>query len=113
MGFIFKNKLWTEVWKPGCLGQIREHKSTQQAVDEEAPWDFPGPVAKTRVPKAGGWVQSPVRELDPARAQSRPTLQPHGPQPARLLCPWDSPGKRTGAGCHFLLQEIRPGRTNK
>ena len=22
----------------------------------------------------------------------------------RLLCPWDSPGKKTGAGCHFLLQ---------
>ena len=22
----------------------------------------------------------------------------------RLLCPWDSPGKNTGAGCHFLLQ---------
>ena len=26
--------------------------------------------------------------------------------PARLLCPWDSPGKNTGVGCHFLLQEI-------
>ena len=24
----------------------------------------------------------------------------------RLLCPWDSPGKSTVAGCHFLLQEI-------
>ena len=24
----------------------------------------------------------------------------------RLLCPWDSPGKNTGAGCHFLLQGI-------
>ena len=22
----------------------------------------------------------------------------------RLLCPWDSPGKNTGVGCHFLLQ---------
>ena len=27
-----------------------------------------------------------------------------GLQPARLLCPWDSPGKNTGAGCHCLLQ---------
>ena len=26
----------------------------------------------------------------------------------RLLCPWDSPGKNTGAGCHFLLQESGP-----
>ena len=24
----------------------------------------------------------------------------------RLLCPWDSPGKNTGVGCHALLQEI-------
>ena len=30
-------------------------------------------------------------------------LQPHGLEPARLLCPWDSPGKKTGVGCHFLL----------
>ena len=26
----------------------------------------------------------------------------------RLLCPWDSPGKNTGVGCHALLQEIVP-----
>ena len=26
--------------------------------------------------------------------------------PARLICPWDSPGKNTGVGCHALLQEI-------
>ena len=34
------------------------------------------------------------------------SLQPHGMQPARLLCPWDSPGKNPGAGCHFLLQGV-------
>ena len=33
-------------------------------------------------------------------------LQPHGLQPARLLCPQDFPGKNTGMGCHFLLQGI-------
>ena len=26
--------------------------------------------------------------------------------PARLLCPWNSPGKNTGVGCHALLQGI-------
>ena len=26
--------------------------------------------------------------------------------PARLLCPWDSPGKNTGVDCHSLLQGI-------
>ena len=30
------------------------------------------------------------------------------PWTTRLLHPWDSPGKNTGVGCHFLLQEIFP-----
>ena len=29
---------------------------------------------------------------------------PHRQKPTRLPCPWDSPGKKTGVGCHFLLQ---------
>ena len=33
-------------------------------------------------------------------------LQRYGLQPARLLHPWDFPGKNTGVGCHFLLQGI-------
>ena len=36
------------------------------------------------------------------------SLLPHGLQPARLLCPWDSPGKNTGVGFHALLQGIFP-----
>ena len=31
-------------------------------------------------------------------------VQPQRRQPTRHLCPWDSPGKNTGVGCHFLLQ---------
>ena len=31
-------------------------------------------------------------------------MRPHGLQPTRLPRPWDSPGKNTGVGCHFLLQ---------
>ena len=31
-------------------------------------------------------------------------MQPHRRQPTRLPRPWDSPGKNTGVGCHFLLQ---------
>ena len=29
-----------------------------------------------------------------------------GLYPARLRCPWDSPGKKTGVGCHAFLQGI-------
>ena len=32
----------------------------------------------------------------------------HGAQPTKLLCPWDSLGKNTGVGCHFLLQGNLP-----
>ena len=33
-------------------------------------------------------------------------LRPYGLQPARLLCPWNLPGRNTGAGCCFRLQRI-------
>ena len=37
--------------------------------------------------------------------QSCPTLcDPIDSSPTRLPCPWDSQGKNTGVGCHFLLQ---------
>ena len=32
------------------------------------------------------------------------SVRPHRRQPTRLRHPWDSPGKNTGVGCHFLLQ---------
>ena len=32
------------------------------------------------------------------------SVQPHRRQPTKLPRPWDSPGKNTGVGCHFLLQ---------
>ena len=42
---------------------------------------------------------------------SCPTLcDPHRWQPTRLPCPWDSPGKNTGVGCHFLLQCMKVKR---
>ena len=31
------------------------------------------------------------------------SVQPHRWQPTRLHCPWDSPGKNTGVGCHFQV----------
>ena len=32
------------------------------------------------------------------------SVRPHRRKPTRLTCPWDSPGKNSGVGCHFLLQ---------
>ena len=36
-----------------------------------------------------------------SRSVASNSLQPHGQQPTRLLCPWNFPGKNTGVGCHF------------
>ena len=41
------------------------------------------------------------------------SLQPHGLQPTRLLCPWNSPGKNTGMGCHIILQGDNGGKKIK
>ena len=43
-----------------------------------------------------------------SRSVASNSLQLHGLQTSRLLCPWDSPGKNSGVGCHFLLQGIFP-----
>ena len=38
------------------------------------------------------------------------SVRPHTRQPTRLPHPWDSPGKNTGVGCHFLLQCMKVKR---
>ena len=35
------------------------------------------------------------------------SVRPHRWQPTRFPCPWNSPGKNTGMGCHFLLQCVK------
>ena len=71
----------------------------------------------------GGWrttVQGVAKESDTTEVTERAHTHTHtqhssdfylfldGLQPARLLCPWDFPGKDTGVGCHFLLHGIFP-----
>ena len=41
------------------------------------------------------------------------SVRPHRWQPTRLPCPWDSPGKDTGVGCHFLLQQMKVKRESE
>ena len=49
-------------------------------------------------------ITSTCFKLEKRVTQSCPTLRPQRWQPTRLPRPWDSPGKNTGVGCHFLLQ---------
>ena len=41
------------------------------------------------------------------------SVRPHRWQPTRLPRPWDSPGKNTGVGCHFLLQGMKGKSENE
>ena len=41
------------------------------------------------------------------------SVRPHRRQPIRFPCPWDSPGKNTGVGCHFLLQCMKVKRESE
>ena len=41
------------------------------------------------------------------------SVPPHRRQPTRLPRPWDSPGKNTGVGCHFLLQCMKVKRESE
>ena len=41
------------------------------------------------------------------------SVRPHRRWPTRLPRPWDSPGKNTGVGCHFLLQCIKGKRESE
>ena len=52
-----------------------------------------------------GRGDAPLSLLLLSRSVVSEPLRPHGLQPTRLLCPWDSPGKSTGAGCHVLVTD--------
>ena len=66
----------------------------------------PGAVCPAPTP-----VQQPTGSLNPvcvcvSRSVVSDSLRSRGLQPARLLYPWNSPGKNTEVGCHCLLQGI-------
>ena len=56
------------------------------------------PILDVRCSPPWGW---PCCQVTSVVSDS---VRPHRQQPSRLHCPWDSPGKNTGVGCHFLLQ---------
>ena len=70
-------------------------------------WSFVGSLLLS----PGSWCARDTRVCFPAAAKSRqlcPTLcdPTDGSPPGSSVRPWDSPGKNTGVGCHFLLQDF-------
>ena len=54
------------------------------------------------------WLRVPSHYACSVTSAVSDSVQPHGPQPTRLRCPWDSPGRNTGVGCHALFQGMFP-----
>ena len=87
-------RLWKCVkweWRVLSKYMIGKNKTKQLQV-----WNF-GPSMKVFSSGCCCQVTSAVSD----------SVQPHRWQPTRLCHPWDSPGKNTGVGCHFLLQCIK------
>ena len=97
---------------PKCRGAAAA-KSLQSCPTLWDPLDGspPGsPVPGILQARTLGWVPfpSPRRESENGKGSGSvmsDSLWPHGLQPTRLLCPWDSPGTSTGVGCHCLLRQ--------
>ena len=77
------------------------------ATPETAAHQAPPSLAFSRQEHWSGFAfPSPIRESEKWKRSGSvvsDSLQSLGPQPTRLLHPWDSPGKSTGMGCHCLL----------
>ena len=71
------------------------------------PTNYMIPISKSVSP-IPTWYLKPLRIMCACSVTSvvSDSMWPYGLQLTRLLCPWDSPGKITGVGCHFLLQGI-------
>ena len=93
---------------------LRRHPGIQEKREDQLPWWLSGkePACQCRRHGFNPWSRKipqatatkPARECSVVSNSSRP----HGLQPARFLCPWDSPGKNPGVGGHVLLQGNLP-----
>ena len=109
---------WRKWSKRSCFSDFRVNFSHKEEVNGEGPnvpWKshfgaFQGVVPRTRVCQCSekSAFKSALRLACSVASVKSNSVRPRGLQPARLLCPRDSPGKTSGVGCHALLQGIFP-----
>ena len=93
---------WKHSYNTGGNVNWRNHYGKQYGGSlKKNPWKQINPMIWQFPP----WYEKSESESPSVTSNS---LWPHGLQPARLLCPWDSPGKNTWVDCHALLQGIFP-----
>ena len=107
---------WSGWCGKGGLGHITDHdpflgpSGTHSAKCQQCVW------SQERPPHVVFSSSISSRELSAVWAEQRQfshsivsdSCRPHGVLPTRLFCPWNSPGKSSGVGSCFLLQEIFP-----
>ena len=86
------------------LSQVYFNRYFSSSIDLQA-WNFFSRHLRKWKYLEHSWTECPV-SCKSEVAQLRPTLCDPWTVAHQLLCPWDSPGKNTGVGCHFLLQRI-------
>ena len=99
-----------------CFLSVKTHRHSklnasevimQFTIDTGLLYGFPQKMAHCMADRI--WKSRMIRTCDSKNAAAKSlqlclTLRPHKRQPTRLRRPWDSPGKNTGVGCHFLVQ---------
>ena len=106
----FRNNFWIYVFP--CLNMLLLLSRFSRVRLCATPW-----TAAHQAPPSLGFSRqehwsglpfpSPMHESEKwksSRSVVSNSLQPHGLQPTRLLCPWDFPGKSAGVWCHCLLR---------
>ena len=97
-------------WKDWCWSWNSNTLATwcEELIHWKRPWCWERLKAGGEGDNRGwdvGWHHRLIGHAAAAKSlQSCLTLPPHRWQPTSLSRPWDSPGKNTGVGCHFLLQ---------
>ena len=102
--------------KKGCLLPISSRTAPTHLGLRDQPRASCGPSHVASVKQqlwgdlwtSSGWDNSLDMKVKVSHTVVSDSLRFHGLQPVLLLCPWDSPGKSTRVGCHFLLQGIFP-----
>ena len=96
---------WARAWT-GSIWLITQFSNRR--VQKHSLLTRAGQLYKTFSQRSSLWAQGPQLHNMFSYTVMFDALHPHELQPAKLLYPWDSPGKNTGVGCHFLPQRIFP-----
>ena len=99
------------------MKRLRHCRRNKTGEGRNGRWKQPGVLfrEKEAVPVGSRKTLGTIRRLLLllSRFSSVRLCATHRWQPTRLPCPWDSPGKSTGVGCHFLLQCMKVKSTSE